>query len=170
MMIVVFSVWLGWLPTGGIETIWAFYTGWDRVVDVSRHLIMPTTALSLIYLALYMRLMRASVLEVVDLDHVRTARAKGVSEGRVMVHHIMRNALLPVVTLLGLQFSTLLGGSVVVETVFNLPGLGQTAYQSVLQRDFNTLLGIIFLCSLVVVAVNLITDIVYARLDSRIEL
>jgi peptide/nickel transport system permease protein len=170
MMIVIFSVKLGWLPTGGIETIWAFHTGWARVVDVATHLIMPTTALSLIYLALYMRLMRASVIEVVDLDHVRTARAKGVSERRIMLHHVMRNALLPVVTLLGLQFSTLLGGSVVVETVFNLPGLGQTAYQSVVQRDFNTLLGIIFLCSLVVVAVNLITDIVYARLDARIEL
>jgi peptide/nickel transport system permease protein len=170
MMIVIFSVKLGWLPTGGIETIWAFHTGWARVVDIATHLIMPTTALSLIYLALYMRLMRASVIEVVDLDHVRTARAKGVSERRIMLHHVMRNALLPVVTLLGLQFSTLLGGSVVVETVFNLPGLGQTAYQSVVQRDFNTLLGIIFLCSLVVVAVNLITDIVYARLDARIEL
>ena len=170
MMIVVFSVKLAWLPPGGIETVWAFHTGWARVLDIARHLIMPTTALSLIYLALYMRLMRASVLEVVDLDHVRTGRAKGVGEGAVMVHHVMRNALLPVVTLLGLQFSTLLGGSVVVETVFTLPGLGQAAYQSVLQRDFNLLLGIIFLCSLVVVAVNLLTDILYARLDARIEL
>lgn len=170
MMIVVFSVKLAWLPPGGIETVWAFHTGWARVLDIARHLIMPTTALSLIYLALYMRLMRASVLEVVDLDHVRTARAKGVGEGAVMVHHVMRNALLPVVTLLGLQFSTLLGGSVVVETVFTLPGLGQAAYQSVAQRDYNLLLGIIFLCSLVVVAVNLLTDILYARLDARIEL
>jgi len=170
MMIVLFSVKLGWLPTGGIETVWAFNTGWDRVVDVARHLIMPTLSLSLIYLALYMRLMRASVLEVVDLDHVRTARAKGVGESGIMVHHVMRNALLPVVTLLGLQFSTVLGGSVVVETVFTIPGLGQAAYQAVLQRDFNTLLGIIFLCSLLVVVVNLITDIVYAKLDARIEL
>lgn len=170
MLIVVFSVQLGWLPSGGIETVWAFHTGWDRVVDVARHLIMPTAALSLIYLALYLRLMRASVMEVVDLDHVRTARAKGVGEGGVMVHHVMRNALLPVVTLLGLQFSTLLGGAVVVETVFTLPGLGQAAYQSVAQRDYNLLLGIIFLCSIVVVVVNLLTDIVYARLDSRIEL
>lgn len=170
MLIVLFSVQLGWLPTGGIETIWAFYSGFDRVVDVARHLVMPTLSLSLIYLALYMRLMRASVLEVVDLDHVRTARAKGVGETNVMIHHVMRNALLPVVTLLGLQFSTVLGGAVVVETVFNLPGLGQTAYQAVLQRDFNLLLGIVFLCSLVVVVVNLVTDIVYAKLDARIDL
>ena len=170
MMIVVFSVKLGWLPVGGIQTIAAFHTGWDHVLDVARHLIMPTAALSLIYLALYLRLMRASVLEVAELDYVRTARAKGAGEARLMLHHIVRNALLPVVTLLGLQFSTLLGGSVVVETVFSLPGLGQLAYQSVVQRDMNTLMGIIFLSSIVVVAANFLTDLLYARLDSRIEL
>ncbi|MBM9595976.1 ABC transporter permease [Roseitranquillus sediminis] len=170
MMIVVFSVKLGWLPVGGIRTIAAFYTGWDHVLDVARHLVMPTAALSLIYLAFYLRLMRASVLEVAELDFVRTARAKGAGEGRLMFHHIMRNALLPVVTLLGLQFSTLLGGSVVVETIFSLPGLGQLAYQSVIQRDMNTLMGIIFLSSVVVIVVNFLTDLLYARLDSRIEL
>ncbi len=127
---------------------------------------MPTTALSLIYLAFYMRLMRTSVLEVADLDYVRTARAKGASGARLMFHHIMRNAFLPVVTLLGLQFSTVLGGSVVIETIFSLPGLGQLAYTSVIKRDLNTLMGIIFLCSVLVVIVNFITDLIYARLDS----
>ncbi|EPX78590.1 ABC transporter permease [Litoreibacter arenae] len=170
MMILLFSVKLGWLPVGGIKTITGFYTGWDHVVDVARHLIMPTAALSLIYLSFYLRLMRASVLEVAELDYVRTARAKGAGESRLMVHHIMRNALLPVVTLLGLQFSTVLGGSVVVETIFTLPGLGQLAYQSVIQRDMNTLMGIIFLCSIIVVVVNFLTDLLYARLDSRIKL
>jgi len=170
MMILLFSVKLGWLPVGGIKTITGFYTGWDHVVDVARHLIMPTAALSLIYLSFYLRLMRASVLEVAELDYVRTARAKGAGETRLMVHHIMRNALLPVVTLLGLQFSTVLGGSVVVETIFTLPGLGQLAYQSVIQRDMNTLMGIIFLCSIIVVVVNFLTDLLYARLDSRIQL
>ncbi|MFD2856177.1 ABC transporter permease subunit [Seohaeicola zhoushanensis] len=87
-----------------------------------------------------------------------------------MIHHIMRNALLPVVTLLGLQFSTVLGGSIVVETIFSLPGLGQLAYKSVVQRDLNTLMGIIFLCAIIVVVVNFLTDLLYARLDSRIEL
>ena len=87
-----------------------------------------------------------------------------------MIHHIVRNAMLPVITLLGLQFSTLLGGSVVIETIFTLPGLGQLAYQSVVQRDMNTLMGIIFLCAIVVLLVNFLTDLVYARLDSRIEL
>ena len=170
LMIYLFSVKLGWLPVGGIKTVAGFYTGWDHYVDVALHLVMPTAALSLIYLSFYLRLMRASVLEVADLDYVRTAKAKGAGETRLMVHHIMRNALLPVVTLLGLQFSTVLGGSVVVETIFTLPGLGQLASQSVVQRDMNTLMGIIFLCSIIVVVVNFLTDLLYARLDSRIEL
>jgi len=170
MMMLLFSVKLGWLPVGGIETIASFKTGWERVLDVARHLVMPTAALSLIYMSFYLRLMRASVLEVAELDYVRTARAKGAGEWRLMKHHVMRNALLPVVTLLGLQFSTVLGGSVVVETIFSLPGLGQLAYRSVIQRDMNTLMGIIFLCSIIVVVVNFLTDLLYARLDSRIEL
>lgn len=170
LLMLVFSVKLGWLPVGGLKTLGAFYSGWDNVVDIAMHLIMPTTALALIYLAFYMRLMRTSVLEVEDLDYVRTARAKGASGARLMFHHIMRNALLPVVTLLGLQFSTVLGGSVVIETIFSLPGLGQLAYMSVIKRDINTLMGIIFLCSILVIIVNFITDLIYARLDSRIEL
>jgi peptide/nickel transport system permease protein len=170
MMMLLFSVKLGWLPVGGIETIASFKTGWERVLDIARHLVMPTAALSLIYMSFYLRLMRASVLEVAELDYVRTARAKGAGEWRLMKHHVMRNALLPVVTLLGLQFSTVLGGSVVVETIFSLPGLGQLAYRSVIQRDMNTLMGIIFLCSIIVVVVNFLTDLLYARLDSRIEL
>jgi len=170
LMILIFSVKLGWLPVGGIRTIGAFNEGWADVVDVARHLIMPTTALSLIYLAFYMRLMRTSVLEVSDYDFVRTARAKGAGSARVMYHHIIRNALLPVVTLLGLQFSTVLGGSVVIETIFSLPGLGQLAYTSVVKRDLNTLMGIIALSSIIVVLVNIVTDLVYAWLDPRIEL
>lgn len=170
LMILIFSVKLGWLPVGGIRTIGAFNEGWADVVDVARHLIMPTAALSLIYLAFYMRLMRTSVLEVSDYDFVRTARAKGAGSARVMYHHIIRNALLPVVTLLGLQFSTVLGGSVVIETIFSLPGLGQLAYTSVVKRDLNTLMGIIAISSIIVVLVNIATDLVYAWLDPRIEL
>ena len=170
LMILLFSVKLGRLPVGGIRDIGAFHTGWRLWLDIAVHLVMPTMALSLIYLAFYMRLMRTSVLEVMDLDFVRTARAKGASGGRLMFHHIMRNALLPVVTLLGLQFSTVLGGSVVIETIFSLPGLGQLAYTSVVKRDLNTLMGIIFLCSIIVVVVNILTDMIYAWLDPRIEL
>ncbi|MGY6411247.1 MAG: ABC transporter permease [Alkalilacustris sp.] len=170
MFIVLFSVKLGWFPVGGVQTIGSFYTGWDRVVDIARHLVLPTASLSLIFLAFYLRLMRATVLEVAELDFVRTARAKGAAEGRLMIHHIMRNALLPVVTLFGLQFSTLLGGAVVVETIFSLPGLGQLAYQAVTQRDMNVLMGIVFLSSILVVVVNFLVDLLYARIDARIEL
>jgi len=117
-----------------------------------------------------MRLMRTSVLEVAELDYVRTARAKGASETRLMVHHIARNALLPIITLLGVQFSTILGGSVVIETVFSIPGLGQLAYQAVIQRAMNVLMGLVFLSSIVVIVVNFLIDLLYASLDSRIEL
>ncbi|MRX50463.1 ABC transporter permease subunit [Paracoccus sp. S-4012] len=170
LMILLFSIHLGWLPVGGLRDIAAFHTGWRLWLDMAIHMIMPVAALSLIYLAFYMRLMRSSVIEVSELDFVRTARAKGAPEGRIMRHHIMRNAMLPVVTLLGLQFATVLGGSVVIETMFALPGIAQLAYNSVIRRDLNTLMGIVFLSSLLVIAVNFITDLIYARLDSRIEL
>jgi peptide/nickel transport system permease protein len=112
--------------------------------------------------------MRASMLEVMGLDFVRTARAKGLSETAVVIRHALRNALLPMVTLVGLQAGTMLGGSVVVESVFALPGLGRLAYESVVQRDLNTLLGIVFVSALLVIAVNFIVDLVYAQLDPRI--
>ena len=170
LMILLFSVKLGWLPAGGVKDIAAFHTGWRLWWDIAAHLVMPVLALSLIYMAFYMRLMRTSVLEVMELDFVRTARAKGAGNARLMWHHIMRNALLPVITLLGLQFSTVLGGSVVIETIFNLPGLGQLAYSSVIKRDLNTLMGIVFLCSVIVIIVNITTDLIYAWLDPRIDL
>lgn len=170
LMILTFSVKLGWLPAGGVKDIAAFHTGWRLWLDIALHLVMPVLALSLIYMAFYMRLMRTSVLEVMELDFVRTARAKGAGNTRLMWHHIMRNALLPVITLLGLQFSTVLGGSVVIETIFNLPGLGQLAYNSVIKRDMNTLMGIVFLCSIIVIIVNIATDMIYAWLDPRIDL
>jgi peptide/nickel transport system permease protein len=119
-------------------------------------------------MAIYLRIMRGSMLEVLNLDFVRTARSKGMDETRVVVRHVLRNALLPMVTLIGLQAGTMLGGSVVVESVFSLPGLGRLAYESVIQRDLNTLLGIVFVSALLVIAVNFIVDLLYARLDPRI--
>jgi len=169
MLIVVFAVKLGWLPVGGIGTIGVPLGGLALAWDLFRHLVMPTLSLSLIFLAIYFRLMRASMLEVSTLDFVRTARAKGAGETRILYRHVLRNALLPVITLLGLQFSTMLGGSVVVETVFSLPGLGRLAYDSVVQRDLNTLLGIIFVASIVVVVVNFAVDLIYSWLDPRID-
>ncbi|HEX6017103.1 MAG TPA: ABC transporter permease [Burkholderiaceae bacterium] len=168
MGIVVFAVRLSWLPAGGYETIGAGYTGIMRVLDIAYHLLLPTVTLALIFLAIYLRIMRASMLEVLTLDFVRTARAKGLKETAVVVRHVLRNALLPMVTLIGLQAGAMLGGSVVVESVFALPGLGRLAYDSVVQRDLNTLLGIVFLSALLVILINFIVDIAYARLDPRI--
>jgi peptide/nickel transport system permease protein len=168
MGIVVFAVKLGWLPPGGFEEIGAGHTGLRRAVDIAQHLALPTVTLGLIFLATYLRIMRASMLEVFTLDFVRTARAKGLSETAVVIRHVLRNALLPMVTLIGLQAGTMLGGSVVVESVFALPGLGRLAYESVVQRDLNTLLGIVFVSALLVIVVNFLVDIAYARLDPRI--
>jgi peptide/nickel transport system permease protein len=168
MGIVVFAVWLGWLPAGGFEEIGAGATGLARAVDIARHLVLPVVTLALIFMATYLRIMRASMLDVLALDFVRTARAKGVPERRVVARHAVRNALLPLVTLAGLQTGTLLGGSVVVESVFALPGLGRLAYESVVQRDLNTLLGIVFVSALLVILVNFLIDLLYLRLDPRI--
>ena len=168
MLIVVFSVKLGWLPTSGMETVGAFHEGWARVVDVARHLILPALSLSLFYLALYVRLMRAAVLEQAGMDYVTTARAKGLNEVRITLSHILRNAVLPVVTVAGVQVGGLLGGSVVIESVFAWPGLGLLAFQSLFARDFNLLLGIFFLSACLVVVLNLVVDVVHTLLDPRI--
>ena len=170
MMIVVFSLNFGWFPTSGMENIAAFYEGFERIKDIAHHLVLPTITLSLFYLALYTRMMRASMLEQYGLDYVVTARAKGLSERRITFVHVLRNALLPVVTMAGVQVGALIGGSVIVESVFAWPGLGMLAFESLFARDLNLLLGIFLLSSALVVAVNLIVDIIYSFLDPRIEL
>ena len=169
MGIFVFPIYLGWLPSGGFGTIGAGLRGVALVLDIAKYLILPTLTLALIFLATYLRIMRASMLEVATLDFVRTARAKGLSDTTVVVRHILRNALLPMITLIGLQAGTMLGGSVVVESVFALPGLGRLAYESVMQRDLNTLLGVVFVSTLLVIAINFTVDLLYSRLDPRIN-
>jgi peptide/nickel transport system permease protein len=170
MLIVLLSVKLGWFPTSGMESVAAFHTGWARVVDVAHHLVLPVVTLTLFYLALYTRLMRASVIEQSTMDYVTTARAKGLNERQVLWRHLLRNACLPVLTMAGVQAGALLGGAVVVETVFAWPGLGLLAYDSLFSRDLNLLLGIFFVSACLVVAVNLAVDMLYAVLDPRIEL
>ena len=168
MMIVVFAVKLSWFPLGGIATIGEPRVGLDRVLDMAWHLTLPAAALGLVYLALYLRLMRAGMLEAWRSDYVRTARAKGLTRRRIVWRHVARNALLPVVTMLGLQAAAMLGGSVVVESVFAIPGLGRLAYEAVRQRDVPLLLGIILAGTLLVILVNLLVDLAYARLDPRV--
>jgi len=170
MMIVLFSVHLGWLPSSGMESIAAGYSGLTRVLDIAHHMVMPVATLALFYVALYTRVMRASMLEVFNQDYVTTARAKGLSESRITWRHVLRNALLPLVTLLGVQMGTMLGGSVLVETVFSWPGLGRLAFEAVFQRDINLLLGILLLCSVVVILANIAVDLAYTKLDPRIRM
>ncbi len=170
MLIVVFSVNLGWFPAGGMETMASGKHGVARALDILHHMVMPVTTLGLFYVALYTRVMRASMLEVFNQDFVTTARAKGLSERRITFRHVFRNALLPMVTLVGVQFGTLLGGSVLAETVFSWPGLGRLAFEAVFQRDINLLLGILLMCSVLVVVSNILVDVMYSQLDPRIRI
>jgi peptide/nickel transport system permease protein len=169
MMIVLFSIYLGWLPVGGLKTPGGA-DGLSLVWDVGLHLVMPVLSLSAIYVAIYTRLMRTSIIEVLDMDFITTARAKGFSERAVAYRQALRNALLPMVTFVGLQSASMLGGAVVVETVFAWPGIGSLALQAVTGRDYNLVLGILFMSSVLVIAINLLVDLIYGWLDPRIEL
>ncbi|MBE1706926.1 MULTISPECIES: ABC transporter permease [Mesorhizobium] len=168
VLIVVFAVDLRWLPIGGIETLASDKTGLDRVADIAIHLILPVAALGFIYLALYLRMMRAGMAEAWRQDFVLAARARGLSRRRVVLAHVARNALLPLITMLGLQSAQMLGGSVVIESVFSVPGLGRLAQEAVAARDTPLLLGIILTSAVLVVVINLLVDIAYAFLDPRV--
>ncbi|MET3896613.1 peptide/nickel transport system permease protein [Devosia sp. UYZn731] len=168
VLVVVFSVQLRWLPLSGIETLASGKAGFDRAWDILRHLVLPVGALALIYLALYLRLMRTGMVEVWRQDFVLAARAKGLSRHRIVWRHVARNALLPLITMLGLQSATMLGGSVVIESVFSIPGLGRLAQEAVSGRDTPLLMGIIVISAMLVIVTNLIVDVVYAMLDPRV--
>ena len=170
MMVLVFAVWMTWLPPFGIETMGADLTGLARAGDVARHMILPGVTLALYFLASYARLTRTAMLEVADADFVKTARAKGISERQVARRHILRNALIPLVTFAGLQASILFGGSVLVENVFSWPGIGTLAYDAVTARDNPLLLGIFIVTAVLVSLFNLATDIAYSIADPRVEL
>jgi len=170
MMVLVFAVWLAWLPPFGIETMGADYTGLARLSDVAQHMILPGVTLALYFLASYARLTRAAMVEVADQDFVKTARAKGLSERQVARRHILRNALMPLITYAGLQASILVGGSVLVENVFSWPGIGTLAFEAVQGRDNPLLLGIFIVTAILVCLFNLVTDIAYSLADPRVEL
>lgn len=169
MLIVLFSVKLGWLPSGGQESIGAGLTGVAAFADRLKHMILPATSLALFYIAIYGRLTRAAVLEVASQDYVRTAAAKGLPPLAVTLRHVLRNALLPVTTLAGMHLGGILGGAIVVETVYSWPGLGRLAFESVMRRDFNVLMGVLLLSSLLVILANTLVDLLQAWLDPRIE-
>jgi peptide/nickel transport system permease protein len=166
---IVFALKLGWTPNVGYETVGSGFTGMRRALDIGHHLILPAMTLGLFFLALYARMMRASMLEVAGADFVKTARAKGLSESVITTRHVARNALLPVVTLAGLQAGQLVGGAVLTETVFAWPGIGRLMFEALVQRDYSVLLGVFFVSSAMVVLLNLLTDVVYRLVDPRIE-
>jgi peptide/nickel transport system permease protein len=155
----------------GIYTLTALVTfQWDAFVDAFRHLILPAIALGTIPLAIIARITRSSLLDVLGLDYVRTARAKGLDERRVVTRHALRNAMLPVVTIIGLQVGILLGGAILTETVFNLAGVGKTVYDAITARDYVTIQGFTLIIAVGFILVNLIVDISYAWLDPRIRM
>ena len=166
---IVFSLKLGLVPNVGYESIGANYTGLARALDIASHLVLPALTLGLFFTALYARMMRASMLEVAGADFVKTARAKGLSPGVISRRHVARNAILPVVTLAGLQAGQLVGGAVLTETVFAWPGIGRLMFDALVQRDYSVLLGVFFMSSAMVVGFNILTDLVYRLADPRIE-
>lgn len=168
MFILLFSVQLRWFPSSGVVTLGGGgpLLSW---VDILWHLTLPVSVMVLRSMAEYVRLTRSSMLEVLGQDYIRTGRAKGLPESKVLYKHALRNALLPVVTVIGLNIGLILNGAVITETVFAWPGLGRLAVQSVTTRDYSITLAIIMIVGFMVVVSNLITDIVYSVLDPRIK-
>ncbi len=169
MMVILFAVNIPIFPVEGMVSARFRGGGLAYVWNVIQHLVLPATTLGILFLAQYARISRTAMIEVLGADYIRTARAKGLGEGRVTFHHALRNAVLPIMTIAGLQFGNLISGALLVETVFNWPGMGRLAFDSVLRRDYPTLLGVLFFASAVVVVANLITDLSYRFADPRIR-
>ncbi len=169
MVIVVFAAKWGILPVGGIEDVRYDGNWFGETLDLLEHLVLPAASLGIIYLAIYSRLARASMLEVLESDYIRTARAKGAHERVVVYKHALRNAVIPVITAAGLQVGNLLSGALLVEFVFAWPGIGRLAVSSIIRRDSPTLLGIMIFSAAMVIVANLLTDLVYRLIDPRIR-
>ncbi|MEJ8857766.1 ABC transporter permease [Variovorax robiniae] len=169
MLVILFASVLPIMPVSGMRSLDSSGGGIGDIVDVAHHLVLPTLTLALVYLAQYSRLARSSMLDVLGSDFIRTARAKGLADRVVLYKHALRNALLPVVTVLGLQFGNVMAGAILVETVFNWPGLGRLAFEAVLRRDYPTILGVLLFSSIVVIVMNLLTDVAYRLIDPRIK-
>lgn len=165
MLILVFAASLGWLPAGGIETI-----GHGDLADRARHLLLPVMTLTLASMGAHLRYVRASMIETLRQDYVRTARAKGASELRVLAGHALRNALIPIVTVLALSFGSLFSGALITETMFAYPGMGKLIYEAILGNDFNLALAGLLLATGMVLIGNLAADLAYAAIDPRIRL
>jgi peptide/nickel transport system permease protein len=169
LLIQVFSNNLHWLPSVGMQTFGKDMTGMEHLADVLSHLVLPVVALSVVEVAYWARYQRSSLLEVLNQDYIRTARAKGLQERWVIWKHAFRNSLIPMVTLLGLTLPDLVNGSYIIESIFGWPGMGRLGVSSILQRDYPVVMGVTMLSALLVVSGNLIADILYALIDPRIH-
>jgi peptide/nickel transport system permease protein len=163
LLILFTSLYLHWFPPQGLVLLWV------QPVEAVKQLVLPSLALGLALGAMVMRMTRSCILEVLDQDYVRTARAKGIAEALVIGHHALRNALIPVVTLVGLQFGYLLGGAIVIEEIFSLPGMGRLVLRSIAQRDFPLVQGVLLLAGTGVVLLNLCVDMLYLAIDPRLR-
>ena len=169
LLVLLFSVRLGLFPSGGMVSAREHLTGVAAVVDVFHHLLLPALTLGLVNLALYARLTRTSMLDVLSQDYIRTARAKGLGELRVTRRHGLRNALLPVVTITGIDLGRMVGGAVLTETVFAWPGVGTLTFTALQTRDYPLIVGVFVLVSIAVILANLLVDVTYGLLDPRIR-
>ncbi len=170
MLIILFASVLPVFPVEGMQSVKLRDANvFVQALDVAHHLVLPAFTLAIIYLAQYARLSRASMLEVLGSDYIRTARAKGASERSVLFRHALRNAALPILTVAGLQFGNLISGALLVETVFNWPGMGRLAFDSILRRDYPTIMGVLFFASFMVVVANILTDLSYRLADPRLR-
>jgi peptide/nickel transport system permease protein len=170
MLLLLFALWLAWLPVQGMRSLREPKTGLAGVLDVLRHLVLPAVSFAFYNIALFSRLTRGAMVTILQEDFIRTARAKGLNERRIFLGHALRNALLPLVTVIGANVGLLLVGSVLTETVFGWPGLGRLMYEALYARDYPVLMGLFLFVSVAVVLANLATDLSYARLDPRIRL
>ena len=169
MLMAAFAIELGWLPSQGIKTVGADLEGAALIADRAAHLVLPFAALAIRHLAVNARMMRSSMLEVAYEDFVTVARAKGLDEKVVIARHMVPNALMPVVTIIGVDVGFLFTGSVLVETVFGWPGIGRLMYESIVKRDYPVLMGNFLITTALVVVVNLIVDLIYVWLDPRVK-
>jgi peptide/nickel transport system permease protein len=169
LLIVLFVGMLEIMPLSGLANPTTPHGTFGWYLDVLHHLILPVLSLASIYLATYSRLARASMMDILGSDFIRTARAKGLGDAAITYKHALRNAVIPVITIAGLQFSQIFSGAIVIETVFTWPGLGTLAFESILRGDTPTIMGILFFSALIVIIVNLLTDLAYRIVDPRIR-
>ena len=165
----IFGVWLHWFPTSGTGSYGYALSPLDSFIDQLQHLILPVTALSVLFIAGWSRYMRSSMIEVVKQDYMRTARAKGVASTTLLVRHALRNAVIPLITIVALDFGAIAGGATITEGVFAWPGLGLLFIDSLNRRDYPVLIAMLMLSAFFVIAFNLIADILYAVMDPRIR-